>query len=293
MAASPKLALMDFLEQFEFSMAEKKIVGIVVVRNEDLFIEQGLRSILEFCDDIIVADNMSTDGTFDIIRRLSQLYPKITYRRIKHPRESHTLIQPYVGTPTWIFGLDGDEIYDSLGLKRLREEILNGRYDLWWVVFGNVLNCRELDKKRGIATGYLSPPCRSMTKLYNFSIINAWGGPVEQRLHGGELIFKNNYNASLRLNLHEMVSWENSHYRCLHVCFLKRSSQEFSVWKKTIARRNITETYSFFSPMLLRIIMPFLRGNRAISPWKREKYMRGPLVSKPVSAFLQQAIGCG
>lgn len=44
------------------------IIGIVLVKNEDLFIDGVLTNILDFCDEIIVADNLSKDGTQEKVR---------------------------------------------------------------------------------------------------------------------------------------------------------------------------------------------------------------------------------
>ena len=53
-------------------MSDCKIVGIVLVKNEDIYIERVLLNILEFCDEIIVADNISSDRTGSIIKDLQK-----------------------------------------------------------------------------------------------------------------------------------------------------------------------------------------------------------------------------
>ena len=40
-----------------------EIIGIALVRNEDIFVERALRNTIDFCDRLIVADHQSTDGT--------------------------------------------------------------------------------------------------------------------------------------------------------------------------------------------------------------------------------------
>ena len=54
------------------------------------------------------------------------------------------------------------------------------------MILGNVLNCITFNPAIGQAGGYLAPPCRSMTKLYNFNAIESWAGPCPERLHGGD-----------------------------------------------------------------------------------------------------------
>ena len=110
-------------------MSETQIVAVVLIRNEDLFIERVILNVLDFCDRIHVADHESTDGTSAIVRRLAAEHPKVEYRVVGHPSESHDMIAGYAGTPTWVMGVDGDEIYDPECLARLRPELLAGRYD--------------------------------------------------------------------------------------------------------------------------------------------------------------------
>ena len=108
-------------------MSAPRIVGIVLVRNEDVFVETAVRNVADFCDEIHVADHGSIDRTPVILRALAGELPKIHYKSIRHPAESHGLIQHLAGSPTWVFGVDGDEIYEPDRLARLRQKILSGR----------------------------------------------------------------------------------------------------------------------------------------------------------------------
>jgi len=146
-------------------MSVSKIVAILLVKNEDLFIDSVITNLLNFCDEIIVADNLSTDGTAEKIKRLTRQYSKIVYHRIDSIASSHDLISGYAGENVWVFGVDGDEIYDSLGLAHFREELLAGKYDKWWMIFGNVLHCTALNSERKIATGHFSPPLPKHDKI--------------------------------------------------------------------------------------------------------------------------------
>lgn len=256
----------------------------MLVRNEDIFVEQALLSIVEFCDSIIVLDNCSTDGTYSILERLAAKYAHIEIRRIVDAHDSHKVLEPLAGDACWVLGIDGDEIYDRKGLGVLREQLRAGAFDDWWVIFGNVLNCVELDYKSGVARGYLAPPCRSMTKLYNFGMIKSWTN-CPQRLHGGELVFGRGHRF-LRNNLFLRTPWEESQFRCLHTCFMRRSSRDPITGKVGLTRLNVTEEQqSGVKRQLLRGFF-WLIGRSMDSHWKLEKYRRGPLVEKEVSAFL-------
>jgi glycosyltransferase involved in cell wall biosynthesis len=261
--------------------AVPQIVGIVLVRNEDQHLEQVLRNAAEFCDLIHVADHQSTDGTAAILERLAAEIPKIRPQRIKEPRESNEMLRPYQGTPTWIFGIDGDEIYDPAGLATFRQELFAGKYDEWWVVFGNVLNCVEIDLERKTASGYLAPPCRSMTKLYNFRMLKELDPTAPQRLHshkGGDVFFEP-YHRMLRFDLYKETTWEDARFRCLHACFLPRSSQQSSAEP----RENVSESLQILRR--IKRAVKRLLGLTATSDYKREKYMRGPLVTVDATPF--------
>lgn len=264
----------------------RKIIGIVLLKDEDIFIERIITNIVEFCDEIIVADNESTDNTVNIILSLQKQFPKIHYFPIDHPSKSHDLITGYVDNPVWIFAVDGDELYDSEGLAMMRKKIMAGEFNDSWMIFGNVLNCIELDISKEQAKGYLSPPCRSMTKLYNFGLIKEWSGDCPERLHGGKITFNDGSHALQRLDLHEEISWDDSFFRCLHLCFLRRSSKEKENGKGFVIRENISDKNSEGIVRKIFKIGTSLLGPKRRSSWKKEKYMRGELIQKDISSFL-------
>lgn len=257
-----------------------RITGVVLVRNEDLTVGQAVRNAAAFCDDWIFCDHQSTDGTREILSQLAAEWPSASFHRIAHPRESQELIRGLAGQNRWIFGLDGDEIYDPSGLQRLRARLLAGEFRDQWMILGNVLHVTKFDEEGFSATGHLAPPCRSMTKLYNFAAIDSWGGYCVERLHGGNPVFRPGYNAGNRLALYETTPWESSDFRCLHLCFLQRSSLD----RIGATRPNIMETlgpvrwFEWLAPWRR------LRAN-----WKNERYRRGPEVTVDARPFLHNA----
>ena len=266
-----------------------QIVGISLVRNEDIFIAQAITNVADFCDKIIILDNLSTDNTWQEIQSLRSKFSHIEAHQINDYRESHGYISSYAGSDTWVLGIDGDEVYDPTGLKRFRKQLLAGYFDDHWALFGNVVNCVELDVKRKKATGYLSPPSRSMTKLFNFSALESWNGPCE-RLHGGQICFRPGFDETQRLSLHEQYSWNESSFRCLHVCFIQRSSKEVRgemsrlqpgekpEWLKRLDRLGVGGRFA-----------GVIRNSR--SEWKDNKYQRGEVRTIDVKSFFADS-GC-
>ena len=100
-----------------------EIIGSVLVRNEDLFIEQSIRNVADFCDRIHAVDHVSTDRTWEILRLLADDLDHLDIRRSRNSGAAHRLLQPYAGTETWVIGVDGDELYDPEGLARFREQL--------------------------------------------------------------------------------------------------------------------------------------------------------------------------
>ena len=260
-----------------------QIVGISLVRNEDLFISQAITNVTDFCDKIIILDNCSTDNTWREIEGLKAAFPHVEAYKINDYRQSHNYIADYAGTNTWILGVDGDEIYDPKGLSRLRKDIFSGKFDDVFLILGNVVHCEHLDVDRLTARGYSTPESRSMTKLFNFSAFDAWPGPGE-RLHAKNRVFANGYGPEARYVLYEVMPWNDSPFRAIHLCFVKRSSidssdvsnrlqpGELPAWLKMLDRLHLGQYF-------MKIIQ------KRQSSWKSEKYRRGDIVSVDVKAF--------
>lgn len=263
-------------------MPARQIVGLVLVRNEDLHVRQAVENVVAFCDRILLADHGSTDETPRLLRELAQRHPQVEYFPIADPRESQELIKGYAGTETWIFGVDGDEIYDPAGLAKMRAALFAGRYDDFWMILGNVLNCDLVDRENKTAAGWTAPPCRSITKLYNFRHIRSWDGDTPERLHGGDIVFQQGRTADARLNLHEQEPWESSPLRCLHTCFIARSSRDAA---QPAVRENIMDVHADSLLGRVRRRWKILRGQPLESAWKRSRYQRGTRVSIDASAF--------
>jgi hypothetical protein len=259
-----------------------QIVAIMLVRNEDRFLRRAALNILGFCDRILIADHQSQDGTAEICADLARVSSKFEIYRIKDPRESHEMLVPLVNSPTWVFGVDGDEIYDPAGLVHVRKRLEAGEWNRWWVVFGNVLNCDVFDESSKLASGWMAPPCRSMTKLYNFAAVERLDPATKHRLHGRNNVFNRGWDpVESRYDLYKETGWEAAEFRCLHTCWMSRSSLESG----GNGRRNVTETIGWRNR--LRALLSRVIGQAYNSGYKNEKYRRGTYTTVDATGFLK------
>lgn len=273
-----------------------RIVGSVLVRNEDVFVERAVRNAAGFCDRIHAVDHVSTDASWGILQELAREYEHIEVRRARHARVSHEQLEPYVGTDTWVLRIDGDELYDAAGLALIRKRLEDGEFRSAFRVLGNVLHASEIDEDDLTASGYLSPPSRPISALYNLWALRSWTGCPE-RLHAGNPAFRNGYDWTTVEPLYERYSWDESPLRCLHVCFLRRSGLD----PDDGFRHNLGELGAYRRGPLgtvERVVRTVTRrpagdpGQRAMrragSGWKQEKYMRGDVVTVDAIPFLSR-----
>ena len=263
------------------SSSETRIVGILLARDEDVWVERAVLSVAAFCDELILCDHRSRDATPEILRRLASRHADMSYVRIRHPRESHELIKSHAGTRTWVLSVDGDEIYDPVRLAAFKARLLGGEFDQWWAIRLSMLHCAILDLDAGSATGWLTPPARSGTKLFNFGAISSWEGKVPERLHGGTPVFRP-FGTSATYNMGEHHPWNEAPFRCLHLCFLHRSSRQSP---REIARPSYGDSRSG-SPArrAWRTARRWL-GRPEPSWWKLTKYRQGELVTVLTQEF--------
>jgi glycosyltransferase involved in cell wall biosynthesis len=267
-----------------------QFVGVVLVRNEDVFVERAIRNAASFCDEIHVVDHDSRDGTAAILRGLAEDLDHVHVVRSKDAGVSHRVLEPYAGTETWVLGVDGDELYDPSALRGLRSELEAGVHADVFRLKGHVLNCDEL--RDGSASGFMAPPARPVTKLFNMAAVTSWKGCPE-RLHAGSALFREGYGWESMRYLSESTSWESDPLRLLHVCFLRRSSCDGldptqgrpSAWETGAFRRGILGL-----PARLRFRRKFMdprikEYRRDGRNWKREWYERGQRTTVDASPF--------
>jgi glycosyltransferase involved in cell wall biosynthesis len=267
-----------------------QVVGSVLVRNEDRFIEQSIRNVAEFCDRIHAVDHGSSDGTWEILQSLAEEFDHLDIHRARNSSLAHRLLEPYAGTATWVIGVDGDELYDPARLEPFRRQLLEGAHGDVFRLKAHVLNCDALDEGR-TASGWLAPPSRPITKLFNFGAVESWQG-IPEPLQGGEPVFRPGFHWEARRDLADSTTWDTDPLRCLHLCFLRRSSLDPAAVGG--GRRSLAESGEFdLGPLgKLRRLLGRPRPAPQIAElarrgknWKQEWYARGERVTIDASPF--------
>jgi hypothetical protein len=263
-----------------------QVVAVVLLRNEDVYVERVLRNIAGFCDRIHVADHMSNDRTWDIVSSLARELDSVDATRITHAARSHDLVLPYIGTDTWVFSPDGDELFDTARLADLRSELEAGRYHSYFRIIPAMLHTISLDEAAGTAAGYLTPPARGSPRLFNFAALESWDGVTRERVHEGNPVYLDGWSWEAAYDMGAERGFDESPFRCLHACFLRRSSRDPAAGGA--ARLNIAESNSYRRDAVGRLagaVRRLRRGWRTTS-WKDERYRRGPVVTKDATPFL-------
>jgi glycosyltransferase involved in cell wall biosynthesis len=189
-----------------------KVVVVSMVKDEERYIGAAMYAVRDFADHVVVIDTGSTDATVD--RAEAALAGSVTYEIHSEPilTRTHRFVEGYVGTDTWVFGVDGDEVFDKSGLETVKEEL--AEFDYCWQVKGVYLHATQVDRDSGTVTGYMGPPSWNPTKLYNFRQIKAWPSDGERTLF---------HCKTLETGEHAMrdtayvVPWVHSPLRCLHM----------------------------------------------------------------------------
>ncbi len=195
-----------------------KIIGVMMVKNEDRWIAKALTAIRDFCDEIILIDTGSTDETLQEAVKTDAVDELIGETDLS---KTHQFVEQYVGTDTWVFGVDGDEIYDREGLSVIRDELLAGAFNDSFQLIGNYLHVTELVE--GYARGYLGPPSHAPTKLYNFARLKEWPSDGRHSLFQARTRI---VDAKIERDNFFQFSWDTSGLRCLHMRFMRRSWSE-------------------------------------------------------------------
>lgn len=97
------------------------ITANLVVKNEEEYLEQVLTQVFKLADEVLIADNGSTDNTIEIIKKFPVDYFIEDNRNVCDVR--NLLLEKSRGD--WIWIVDGDEVWPDEALPKLKELLKN------------------------------------------------------------------------------------------------------------------------------------------------------------------------
>src|SRR6185295_6518761 len=103
-----------------------RLIGLMVVRNESWILGCSLRTALSWCDEVVVVDHNSSDGTQEIINEVAAEQPwRVHYSRWR-PTEKKTLTSRYTGE-TWEADvpIEDESRFDEMDIRQ--HSLLLGR----------------------------------------------------------------------------------------------------------------------------------------------------------------------
>lgn len=269
-----------------------QILGVWLLRDEEYFTAWSLMNAVEFCDRVLVMDNRSRDRTREIVEAVAARYGHIEIRDVEDAYDTHKYLEAFAGTRTWVFGVDGDEVYDPAGLVRLRTRLLAGAFDAHWHVVGHTLHALGLRFDRARAFGHAQPATPGITKLYNFGAVESWRPGRHERLHGlRSVVFRPGYGRDSVLHTWRREHWDGADFRCLHLCFMPRSPLDEPTGGGDIeptGRVNPAERMKARALLhrARRAVLRRLDPRRdAKRNYKNRQYARGPVATFDIAGF--------
>lgn len=140
-----------------------------MIRNEKGILETFSAHVLSLFDRIILIDHLSSDGTREYIKLLSEKHPKIEYYCFDEPGYYQSELMTWAAKylvdkemPGWVFFLDADEFLPFKSKKEFDRKL--SEFSSFPVIFMPWLNLVPLDMESGSVIGqfFLKPPqpCR-------------------------------------------------------------------------------------------------------------------------------------
>ena len=151
----------------------------VVVFNEEARLEACLVDARDHVDEIVVVDQMSTDGTAEIAQRLADVYVRDVHHG--HAEPSRELAASR-SSGDWILILDADEKMSDL-LKAELRELVERDADGYWIRKANSVDCAEV------------------STVLHFRLVRATRVRFDPRPHGGATAISENVKRFDRIGI--------------------------------------------------------------------------------------------
>ena len=242
-----------------------------LIRNEECFIGPAIRSILPMASRVMVYDTGSTDQTLEIVSSIQDEKIKLV-RKEGSSRQDLTLYRNEMMDRTeteWAMLVDGDEVYPSHAVERIREEIRKIPSSVDRIVLGRRHFVRSLN--------YISRTDRIgrifRTQRVRFFLKDDWYQTAVLR-EDSSVTFK---------KVPSTVFQKDVHF--FHFQFFRRSSRDSELGNRRAWRRAPFPVFPYFGPwpegikldgavdrMTPTFLMGWARMNgRLLGGWFRQK----------------------
>ena len=121
------------------TLARRLLSGVIAIRNARTLgypVEYVIEAIEPFCDELIVAEGYSEDGTYEDLLRLAEVFPKIRVIRVawRAGKKGETIADVQnkaieAATGRWILLIQADEFFPRETLRRARHLMETGAHD--------------------------------------------------------------------------------------------------------------------------------------------------------------------
>jgi len=103
-----------------------KLVAIVRVKNAKDTIKDCLSRLSDLCDEIIIVDNGSTDGTKKIYKKFHKIITINHTKGFNEGRDKNLLLKlAKKRNPDWILWIDQDEIFEEIASRKILDKYMN------------------------------------------------------------------------------------------------------------------------------------------------------------------------
>lgn len=103
---------------------------VMATRNEETNLGRCLESVRQLADEIVVADEKSTDKTVEIARKFGARVISVPHNENFHITKNMAID---AATGEWILQLDADEVVSAALAKEIKRVIKNTEYNGFWV----------------------------------------------------------------------------------------------------------------------------------------------------------------
>ncbi len=216
-----------------------KLVAILRVKNEILYIRKCLERLSELVDEIIVLDNGSTDGTLDVYRDFRKLIQLLHTEGFDEGRDKIMLLEAAKKRdPDWILWLDGDEIFESSLTREILNNYMKSKYNRVFFRMCHFWLSEKYYRIDGKYFLYTLHPLKSMWKNVDVAYFR------EKNIHSGDIfgVPKPYYVSPYRIK----------HYGYADEEKMKKKYRLYNEIDKTMTR-----SYEHLNPQVKTIRIPY------------------------------------